>query len=118
MQLFYLRSGKIIISDKTFRSAGFQKFEDANITYQYSVAGTQYKARVIQAGGDMSGSPSKSENNVDKILAKYPLDTLVTVHYNPRFPQMACLEHSDATVVFIGFVFGPLAIAVGYFFLR
>ena len=109
--------GKIVTSHKTRRTFGLRRFEDAEVAYEYAVNGRRYCARVIQAGGDVSDNPSKSGNNIDKILAKYPIDSTVTVFYNPRFPQMACLEHSDATAVFIGLLFGPLAIAGGYYFL-
>jgi hypothetical protein len=109
--------GKIIASSKTARSTDAGKMQDAEIAYEYTVAGKRYTARVIQAGGDMSSANSKKETDVDKKLAKYPIGTVVNVYYNPRFPQMACLERSDATAVFIGLVFGPLAILVGYLFL-
>ena len=109
--------GKIVSSTKTARSTDAGKMQDAEIAYEFTVAEKLYTARVIQAGGDMSSAHSKKETDVDKVLAKYPVGAVVPVYYNPRFPQMACLERSDATAVFIGLVFGPLAILVGYLFL-
>ena len=109
--------GEIVTSNRSHRPSDIGKMEDAEVVYEYAVSGKVYRARVIQAGGDMSSSPSKSANDVDRILAKYPVGNTVAVFYNPRFPQMACLERSDATAAFIGILFGPLAIAVGYFFL-
>lgn len=109
--------GTIIRSGKSARVTDAGKMQDPEIAYQYTVGEKQYTARVIQAGGDLSSPHSKKETDVDKVLAKYPVGTVVDVYYNPKLPQMACLERSDATVIFIGLVFGPLAILVGYLFL-
>ena len=109
--------GKIVSSHKSKRHSDAGKMEDAEVVYEYEVAGKIYRSSAIQAGGDISSSPSRSLTEVDKILAKYPEGTNVTVYYNPRVPQIACLERTDATGVLIGLVFGPIAIAVGYFML-
>ena len=110
--------GRIVKSIKSNRSSDAGRMEDADIAYEFSVAGKAYLARVIQVGGDMSSSLSKQGTKADAILTKYPVGAAVTVYYNPRFPQMACLERADATAAFVGIVFGTLAIAIGYLFLR
>jgi len=109
--------GKIIASYKSTRDENFQNLEDAEITYEYEVCGKKYKSSTIQASGEMSGTPSKTGwSDIDKLLLKYPPGSNVRVYYNPSIPRMACLELGGGEAVFIGLVFGPLAVLVGYFF--
>jgi len=109
--------GTIVSSYKSNRSSDAGRMEDAEITYEYEVGGKLYRSDTIQAGGDISSSPSKrGSTNVDRILIKYPVGTKVTVYHHPRLPQIACLERTDATGVFIGFVFGGLLLLAGYYF--
>ena len=110
--------GLILTSYKTERRENFQKFEDAEITYEYEVEGKKYRSSVVKASGDMSGSPSKKEpSEVDRLLSKYPAGNNVTVYYNPSIPRMACLEQGGGEAMLICLTFGPVAVAVGYFFL-
>jgi hypothetical protein len=110
--------GKILSSSKSTRRENFQKFEDAEITYEYEVNGKTYRSSVIKASGDMSGDAKKKEaSDVDKLIAKYPAGSTATVYYNPSIPKMACLEQGGGEAMFICLVFGPIAVAVGYFFL-
>lgn len=110
--------GHILASYKSTRRENFQTFEDAEVTYEYEVNGKKYRSSTIQASGDMSGSPSKKQpSEIDKLLSKYPAGSNVTVYYNPSMPRMACLEQGGGEAMFICLFFGPIAVAVGYFFL-
>ncbi len=110
--------GTVLTSYKTARRENFQKFEDAEITYEYEVNGKTYRSSVIKASGDMSGDTNKKgASDVDKLIEKYPAGSSVTVYYNPSMPKMACLEQGGGEAMFICLVFGPLAVLVGYFFL-
>jgi len=110
--------GTIVSAYKSNRPTDAGRMEDAEVTYEYEVNGKKYRNNTIQAGGDISASPSKrSATDVDRLLTKYPVGTKVAVYYHPRLPQIACLERSDATAIFIGFIFGPLAVALGYYLL-
>ena len=110
--------GQILTSYKSTRQENFQTFEDAEITYEYEVDGKKYRSSTIQASGELSGSPSKKEaSEIDKLLSKYPAGGEVTVYYNPSMPRMSCLEQSGGEAMFICLIFGPIAVAVGYFFL-
>ena len=110
--------GRILTSYKSTRQENFQTLEDAEITYEYEVGGKKYRSSTIQASGELSGSPSRKEaSEIDKLLSKYPAGGEVTVYYNPSIPRMACLEQGGGEAMFICLVFGPIAVAVGYFFL-
>lgn len=110
--------GTVLTSYKTARRENFQKFEDAEITYEYEVNGKTYRSSVIKASGDMSGDTNKKgASDVDRLIEKYPGGSSVTVYYNPSMPKMACLEQGGGEAMFICLVFGPLAVLVGYFFL-
>ena len=110
--------GIIVTSSKSIYTENFQKFENADITYEYEVKKKKYRSSTVQASGDMSGSPSKKgASEIDRLLAKYPAGRSVAVYYNPSIPRMACLEQGGGEATFICLFFGPLAVAVGYFFL-
>jgi hypothetical protein len=109
--------GRIVGSDKSFRSSDAGRFEDAEIKYEYEVNGKTYTSNVIKVGGDVSSHPSKRKaTDVDGLLLKYPVGSAVTVYYNPNFPRMACLEREGGEALVVCFIFGPLAFIVGYFF--
>ena len=111
--------GKILQSAKSTKLVNFQRQEDADIVYQYTVGSKTYTSTVIKAGGDMSSTPSKtSQSEADQLLTKYPEGSPVMVYYNPKFPQMACLEKGGAEAMVISIGFGTLAMLAGYLFLK
>ena len=110
--------GTITISQKSFASTDAGEMEDANITYTYTVGDKIYTSSVVKSGGDVSSNRStRSRTDVDRLLAKYPVGTTVTVYFHPKLPRLACLEKAGGEALLICLVFGPLAIIVGYFFL-
>src|SRR5262245_44788850 len=59
------------------------------IRYSYSVGGQRHESKTVWVGDDyFSSSPSSHEETV----RHYPLNTKVTVHYDPARPQVAVLE--------------------------
>lgn len=109
--------GIVLESFKTSRRENFQTLEDAKVRYEYEVNGKRYQSSTIKASGDMSGDTAKrGQSDMDRLLAKYPAGSRVTVYYNPSMPRMACLEQGGGEAMFICLFFGPLAVVAGYFF--
>jgi hypothetical protein len=110
--------GTVVSAAKTNRSENFQKFEDADIVYEYEVGGKTYRSKTVKAAGEMSSDSKKGRRSeVDQLLARYPVGKTVTVHYNPAVPRISCLEAGGGEAMLICFVFGPLAVIVGYLLL-
>jgi hypothetical protein len=59
------------------------------VEYVYQVRGHDYRSRQINLGIQVGGS----QFIADKIAAKYPQGSDVTVHYNPENPSSAALEN-------------------------
>ncbi len=83
------------------------------VTYTYTVMGQRYEGRHIWA----QGAPgSNSRRKAERIAARYPEGSQVTVYYNPENPADAVLEQGNASgtwvllVVGITFVIGSLCI--------
>ena len=86
--------GKIIVSD-------VEKFQDMNerrtrtyyapfVEYVYKVDGLEYHGKKIRVAVTTSGDQSAAE----KIAARYPLGSIVDVHYDPANPENAALENT------------------------
>ena len=72
------------------------------VDYQYTIMGQEYRASRI-AFGSNTFSSKKSES----IIAMYPPNQAVTVHYNPDKPQDAVLEtevHGGTVSLIVGIV--------------
>jgi hypothetical protein len=109
--------GTISESYKSYSHTDAGKVEDANVRYEYVVGDKTYTSSVIKSGGDVSSHVSKrSQTDVDRLLAKYPVGTAVTVYYHPKMPKMACLEKAGGEALLICLIFGPAAMLVGYFY--
>lgn len=109
--------GTIIASHKSYSYTDAGKMENAEIRYEYTVGEKTYTSSVIKSGGDVSSHVSKrSQTDVDRLLAKYPIGTPVAVYYHPRMPKMACLEKVGGEALLICLIFGPAAMLVGYFY--
>ncbi|HUI97866.1 MAG TPA: DUF3592 domain-containing protein [Xanthobacteraceae bacterium] len=92
-------------SDHPHRGPGAEtEYTGAIIRYAFSVAGRGYQSTRRYVGRPvLSGSP----RGAAKVLAKYPLNGAVTVHYNPANPAEAMLEPANLANVWLA-----LAVAV------
>ncbi|MBF0329737.1 MAG: DUF3592 domain-containing protein [Nitrospirae bacterium] len=84
------------VEEKTksiFASRGPKKLFRANVTYSYMVAGKKY----ISNSPWPSYEPSPDRNTADKIIARYPAEKEVRIHYKPSDPSISFLEagHED-----------------------
>jgi len=85
------------------------EFTGAVIRYAFRVAGRDYQSTRRYVGRPvLSGSPRTAA----KVLAKYPVNALVTVHYNPANPAEAMLEPANLANVWLAL---PFAIGFGGF---
>jgi hypothetical protein len=96
---------------RSHRSPRETEYFGATIRYAFSVAGREYQSTRRYIGRPvLSGSPRAAA----KVLAKYPPDAAVTVHYNPANPAEAVLEPGNlanvnmALIAAIGFGGGGL----------
>ena len=113
--------GKVVVSNSELRDVkvldsereGGRKLEKrnfANIVYEYSVSGQKLRNNRVSIGED------RGNFQVAETIAKYPVGTDVTVHYNSRHPREAVLERDlpqglwgclgIATVIALVVVFG------------
>jgi Protein of unknown function (DUF3592) len=67
------------------------------VEYVYQVQGHDYRSRQIKLGVTVDGS----QFIADKIAAKYPQGSDVTVHYNPDNPSNAVLENPGSYAWFL-----------------
>lgn len=56
------------------------------VKYAYQVGEHSYQSRTIAPGPEMGGSGAAG------VISRYPINTLVTVYYNPENPSDAVLE--------------------------
>jgi hypothetical protein len=56
------------------------------VKYAYQVGTQNYQSRTIAPGPEIGGS------GAGKVISRYPINTLVTVYYNPQNPSDAVLE--------------------------
>jgi hypothetical protein len=72
------------------------------VTYTYDVDGKTYKEGSISPG-DLTIADTE---NAEKVVARYPRGSVVTVYYNPKNPSQAVLEKSSQAQ--IGGMYGIL----------
>ncbi len=76
-------------------------YSGAIVRYAYRVGGRDYQSTRRYAGRPvLSGSAALTA----KVLAKYPPDADVTVHYNPANPAEAMLEPMNLANVYVSLV--------------
>lgn len=59
------------------------------IRYSYSVGDRRYESKTVWVGDDFFSSRPGSHED---IVRRYPVNSNVTVHYDPSYPQVAVLE--------------------------
>jgi hypothetical protein len=75
------------------------------VEYDYTVMGAAYHASRVAFGADSFG-----KGQAEAILARYPVDTHVTVYYNPEKPGEAVLEQSAKSTTLFMVVGGIFAL--------
>jgi hypothetical protein len=123
MALYYFRQAReskswpstpgIIISSGVCRVADVSDHEEtqfkAEIRYSYTIDQDTYTSNRIRILPNM---PTASSVLASKSIATYPMDSPVTVYYNPDRPTQAVLE-PGVTVDLIAFMIIGIALLVG-----
>ncbi|MDP3450292.1 MAG: DUF3592 domain-containing protein [Anaerolineaceae bacterium] len=81
------------------------------VIYSYSIMGQEYTANRIAFGAN-----AFSRKKSDSIIARYPANQQVIVHYNPEELEDAVLE-TQAQGGVLSLVLGCILIGIGLFFL-
>lgn len=96
-------TGTIVSSE---RAEGSFADADTNwvpvVRYSYQANDRTHTSDVVASTRLVSGGASFTE----KVLAKYPAGSQVTVYYNPQEPEEAVLERSDPGVKAMYILFG------------
>jgi hypothetical protein len=93
--------GTVVSSQVVSRSDGEGGTTDyPAVTYSYSVVGSNYKGSKIAPGMEVGGMGAA------KTVARYPVDSKVTVYYNPENPADAVLEKKAPAIMWIYIVLG------------
>jgi hypothetical protein len=75
-----------------------EELSGANVRYAYRVGGRDYQSTRIYVGRPvLSGNP----RDAAAIVAKYPPNTQVSIHYNPSNPAEAVLEPLNLINAFV-----------------
>jgi hypothetical protein len=94
--------GKVTTSRVSYKSSSDKTDATPFITYVYDVDGKTYKE-----GGISPGVLTLSDKmDAEKVVARYPRGSVVTVYYNPKNPSQAVLEKNSQAQ--IGGMYGIL----------
>lgn len=83
---------------RSHRSPSETTYTGATIRYAFSVAGRDYQSTRRHVGRPVFSSGSRA---AARVLAKYPQNGQVTVHYNPDNPAEAVLEPANLANVYL-----------------
>ncbi len=108
----WLTTTGIVTVSEVIRSMGSELKYSAHIVYQYSVNGVSYSSNKITPAELMDIADTGQNEAVAKVK-KYPLQSTVTIYYDPQDPQRAVLEKGgDASLFFLGAFFLAFALAI------
>lgn len=107
--------GRVIASEikkstSNDRDYGQSTSYEAIVRYTYSVAGKEYTGERVSFGVKNS-----SEKLASETVAHYPVNTSVTVFYDPRKPQQAVLDQASSSG-WLQIVIGIALFVVGIYF--
>jgi hypothetical protein len=83
----------------------------ALVEYEYVVGTRKYHGTRIAFGPTLSGGRDLAES----VVARYPVDATVTVHYDPANPAQATLD-TEVAFRWIGLAFVVACFAVAFLF--
>jgi hypothetical protein len=83
----------------------------AEVMYYFTVNEKRFSGNLVTFGDRRSRNPSQARD----IVKMYPDGEAVTVHYNPKNPQVCVLEPGVKGQVGIGIIFGPILMMLGIY---
>jgi hypothetical protein len=105
-------TGKVISSDMA-STGGPKVTSQVTVRYAYRVDGKPYESERIRSGPD---GDDQRPGEAEHILARYPVGSRVTVHYDPEQPATAALEAEPtgraAVLAMFGLTFLVIGVAV------
>lgn len=109
-------TGKVISSEMASRgeaAGGSKVTAQATVRYAYRVDGKPYESERIRSAPDGN---RQRPGEAEEILARYPIGSRVSVHYDPEQPATAALEAEatgrTATLAMFGLAFLAIGVAV------
>ncbi len=85
-----LTHGKVVVSKIQSEISGGKSMYFADIHYDYTVDGKDYRNSGVSVASE--GTSTSSKRSVTRTIRKYPEDSEVKVYYNPKNPQESVLE--------------------------
>ena len=85
-----------------------------HVTYNYTVNGDSFDGYEIA----FSGYSSTDRSEVEAVLARYPVNQVVTVYYNPDKPNRSVLEPGVRAFPYGFLLGGVLFVGVGFWMMR
>ena len=84
---------------------------EVNIRYTYAVLGQNYESGQLSFGSEGTGHDTRKR--AEKVIARYPAGSQVTIYYDPNNPQQAVLERKyDSTGAIIAMIFGAFGVGI------
>jgi hypothetical protein len=111
--------GKIQSSRIHYQSSRSKSSPSPWVEYVYEVNGVTHKSMTISPGLAVS-----DQSFAEAMVSRYPSGAEVTVNYNPRNPQNACLEKAPLAlgqlwgVLIMGNLFMPFLVLLTMFFFK
>ena len=109
-------TGKVIVSDlqRSRDSEGGYSYRP-EVSYQYSVEGQEFIASRTRYGDRLALSWSAP---AARMVRRYPVGAVVSVHYDPDEPAEAVLEPGVNGLILMGVALGVLFTSIGIVMLR
>jgi hypothetical protein len=116
-QSWHTADGRILVADiEAYRTwvsssdaspSGWRTRFRPSIVYTFEVNGQQYVSDRVSFGGQIGWSAASF---VSGRVAKYPVDSPVTVYYNPQNPAESVLERRASGIVVLWIVAATLVV--------
>ena len=103
-------AGAIVSSEVVTKRGDDGTMYAADVVYDYTVDGRDYKCSTLSFGGDYSSS---SSSHAYEVTNKYPVGSEVRVFYAPEEPSTAVLEPGATWMSYLALGIGLVFLAVG-----
>jgi hypothetical protein len=81
-----------------------------SITYQYTIGGQEFTCSQVSSGATFYSGNGLEQ--ASEIVEKYPVGSIVQVHYNPRNPANAVLETQTEQINYIPLIIGVVMVSI------
>ncbi len=110
----WLTTTGTITTSEVIRSTGGKLSYSGHVVYQYSVQGKSHVSSHVSIA-ELMGIFDTGQSEALAKVKKYPINSTVTVYYDPQNPQRAVLEkRGDASLFYLGGVFLVFALIIWF----